>query len=344
MSQDQSISSSIEDYHQSEANTSKKSLRHQISTLSIRSVSELDRNDSHIDTDSISGQPKQVNNSSEYNKYDETFETERSINESNNYSETFESSSSTSSTSSKSSSSSSYSDSLSRSQSPVIIKKKNAAAAATASAASRQDRTLSTASLESILSEINDQTWQLDKKALNELRTTNFVKYVRAKIEMNRHQVMIVAPPKVKYHSAQIKKLVEKTLDWSTSQPSDTNSKYKDYKIEPYLINKLKAKHLIKQINADQLKKIDDLGSSLKLPESIHRQAYYRSKLDQIKYAMSKNEFEKNETNFCDGILKVGELARDLPKLSDQPDLIWNKLLKPLNDLKANKKIQEKFY
>ncbi len=308
MSREQSISSSIEDY-QSEVK-SKKSLKHQISTLSIKSVSEFDgQNDSQIDTESFSGQPKL--NSTEINKYDETFETEHT-NESNNYSETFESSSS--------------SDSSRRS--PAIQNE----------AVRRPARTLSPASFESISSEINDQTLLNDNRALNELKKVDFVKYVRAKIEINRRQVTAL-PPKVKCHPAQIKKLIGKTQIWSTCQPCD--NKYNDCKIEPYLINKLKTKHLIKKINEDQLKKIDNFGSSLKLPESVVREAYYRSKLDQIKYAMSKNEFEKNEIGFCDGILKIGELARDLPKLSDDPNQIWNKLMKPLNDLKVNKKAQE---
>ena len=62
-------------------------------------------------------------------------------------------------------------------------------------------------------------------------------------------------------------------------------------------------------------------------------------KYDQFKYNKNKFEFEQNEKNGLmeyDGIIKIGNLAHDLPKLTDHPDLIWNQLLKPLNDLKLN--------
>ena len=333
MNKEQSVASSIEDL-QSETTTQsrqQRTLRHQRSSVSIKSVSEIgggggggNVGQSQIDTESlVSGQP--ILTSSDNNQYDETFETERT-NESHAYSETFETSSS--------SDHSDSSDSI-VARRPHTLNKQHTnkiKAGRPASASSL---------LESISSDLGDQTISYDnKKVLSQLRTTDYLEYIKHKVEMYKNKTnngqATDKPAKVKCHSTQITRLVRRAINWqSDSQRSENKSN--DFKINPYLVNKLRAKHLIKKINKDQMKKIENYGQDVRLTDEDKEQAYYRSKLERIKYVMSKREFEKNETNFCDGILKIGELARDLPKLSDNPDLIWNKLLKPLNDLKVKK-------
>lgn len=229
--------------------------------------------------------------SSENNlKYSENFETTSNNNE---YSESFESS-----------------DSFSTSS----------------SSPNKSDSTLG--SISSDLGSLDSSTSILTY--LNELRKTDYIKFVRAKIEMQQKRKKD-KNKKVKTHNKQIKKLIGRVNNWSQHQAikEKTND---DFKIDQCVINRLKTKNFIKKLGEDHLKRVEALGEDTveKVSKEEIEKFYYKEKCDLIRFNTAKNEFETNHIDYCDGIIKIGILARDLPKLSDDPDLIWAKLLEPL--------------
>jgi hypothetical protein len=201
----------------------------------------------------------------------------------------------------------------------------------------------STSLFESITSDLNETktsststTTTSSFNDLNQLKKNNYIEYVRLKIKKDQEQKSKI---KNKFHSKQINKLIEKVLKRSKNQKNSNESNRNLIKIQSDLINRIQTKNLITKIKLDQLEKVGNFGNHLHLTKEELERAYYKLKYDQFKYNKNKFEFEQNEKNGLmeyDGIIKIGNLAHDLPKLTDHPDLIWNQLLKPLNDLKLN--------
>lgn len=278
----QSRSCSIEDNSQL-SETRPTSLKRQISSISIKSISEFSE-----DKDSSN------------RNYNETFESDTS----NKYSESFET---------------------------------------TSSADLNDTKVKYSETFESVTSDLNESKASIsDDFLLKELKETDYINYIKTKIKL---QQQVIKKPQLKYHKKQIDKLINRANEWSKDQITVKEEKNL---INPQIIVKLKSKNLIKEFREDQLKKIEKFGENIKsdapVTEDQIQRIYYKTKCNQIKYKSTKNEFETNETNYCDGIIKIGILARDLPKLTDDPHEIWNQLLKPLNDLKINKVNSKNFY
>jgi hypothetical protein len=201
----------------------------------------------------------------------------------------------------------------------------------------------STSLFESITSDLNETktsttstTTTSSFNDLNQLKKNNYIEYVRLKIKKDQEQKSKL---KHKFHSKQINKLIEKVLKRSKYQNNSNDTNRNLIKIQSDLINRIQTKNLITKIKLDQLEKVENFGNNLHLNKEELERAYYKLKYDQFKYNKNKFEFEQNEKNGLmeyDGIIKIGNLAHDLPKLTDHPDLIWNQLLKPLYDLKLN--------
>lgn len=111
--------------------------------------------------------------------------------------------------------------------------------------------------------------------------------------------------------------------------------------INEEIINKLKLKNFVDEFKSDQLEKIDQLGIEIlneKMTMVDSKEFYYRKKIDRIKSRTTEARIDGHIAKYCDSINLIGHLARTLPKPTDPPQEIWDKLLKPINELENLKK------
>ena len=66
--------------------------------------------------------------------------------------------------------------------------------------------------------------------------------------------------------------------------------------------------------------------------EERNKELYLRYKAGQIRSKRTDKHFVDHEINYCDSIMMIAELARCLPRPTEAPEVIWQKLMKPLHD------------
>ncbi|CAF0836912.1 unnamed protein product [Brachionus calyciflorus] len=143
-----------------------------------------------------------------------------------------------------------------------------------------------------------------------------------------------------KIHRKQIEKLVSRVENNSQNNTHiDLSScvTQNSIKINENFINGLKLKNDINEFKASQDKKIQDFGNDFdelyeRIP--INEEEYYMTlKLNRIRSKTQDHRYQDHLTNYCDSITLIGHLANILPKLSDKPEYIWEKLIKPITEI-----------
>lgn len=101
-------------------------------------------------------------------------------------------------------------------------------------------------------------------------------------------------------------------------------------------VNRLELKNFVNQFEKEQKDKLDNFGTEIlpeKMTEFESEKFYYRKKIDRIKSMETEKRLDKHIAMYCDSINLIGHLAKTLPKPSDPPEIIWNRLLKPIKEI-----------
>jgi hypothetical protein len=208
----------------------------------------------------------------------------------------------------------------------------------------------STVSIEDIARDIN-------QLKLSQLKKSDYVAYARLKVKLcNQTNVK-----EVNVNKTQVNKLISriKTCDLSSNLEDEIENYENDCKIilkenlkknvkvYPFLVNKLRTLNSLNQIKVEQTNKIEhDFGSSILAKgvkknvantaddeEKRNRDLYLRLKTSRFQSELTNKHFINHEINYCDSIMLIADLARNLPKHSESPEVIWSMLMKPLTDL-----------
>jgi hypothetical protein len=146
----------------------------------------------------------------------------------------------------------------------------------------------------------------------------------------------------------QVDKLIERIENYSseTSAPVAVNKATKGFKINSDVVNRLDAVNSVVRVKREQEEKIqnfgDDLNNTISENEANRRvqNIYYKMKLNQVNSKITNEHFTNHEVFYCDSLMLIGDLAANLPKLSDSREKIWNQLIAPLENLNHKETIR----
>jgi hypothetical protein len=143
-------------------------------------------------------------------------------------------------------------------------------------------------------------------------------------------------------------KLNENYLENVINRIKTTKEAKLNIPINEYLVNRLKMKLFIEENEKNYEEKVNNFGLNLiheSYPETknkdrekelkdLKEKHYFKKKCDLIKFKQLSNKIVKHEEIYADGIMLIGELARDLPKHTLPSDQVWNMFLSPLKNQK----------
>jgi hypothetical protein len=185
------------------------------------------------------------------------------------------------------------------------------------------------------------ETRLTNKNDFSHLKSTDYGGYLIRKIKYDIKQAKNKdESPKIPTSRAQIHRLIS-NIQKNVSKDAEPIEKSEDFKINTNVINKLKTQNTIKRIFDEQIEKINSFGNNIRpLGEienaaevvekriELSKQAYIRSKMNQIKVNNQRELIENHEMFYADSIMLIGDLAKCLPKPSDPPEIIWDRFLK----------------
>ncbi len=146
----------------------------------------------------------------------------------------------------------------------------------------------------------------------------------------------------------QVDKLIERIENYSseTAAPVAVNKATTGFKINSDVVNRLDAVNSVVRVKREQDKKIqnfgDDLNNTISENEANRRvqNIYFKMKLNQVNSKITNEHFSNHEVFYCDSLMLIGDLAANLPKLSDSREKIWNQLIAPLENLSHKETIR----
>lgn len=196
-----------------------------------------------------------------------------------------------------------------------------------------------------------------NKKDFEKLRETDYVRYIKIKCKKEKRSknksIQKNLYESENFNKSQIEKLIRKAKKSSESRNvTKDKDPYLEMKINSELVNKLTTINSIQRIKAEQLKKIERLGQDIQLDflynhqtrelddnqssllpiKNITKGVYFQNKIDRINNKLIEQRIVEHEAFYSDGIVMIGDLASTLPRHSDPPEIIWNELMKPLNE------------
>lgn len=185
----------------------------------------------------------------------------------------------------------------------------------------------------------SDSTHSTGRPDLTNHERENYIIYLKKRLESKRQDQL----KQYSYTTSQIKKCLT-NVHANLNLVDNPQPKYPNVLLNGELINRIKTKNLLKRIDNEQTKKIENYGQSL-LEDVKHsplesaglenfrknsQKIYYRMKCEQIKSKKVEQHLDEHFINYCDSIMLIGNLASALPRFSDPPKKIWNQLLEPL--------------
>lgn len=197
----------------------------------------------------------------------------------------------------------------------------------------------------------SDETFinELDSEGFQDLRKTDYVKYIKikCKFEQRANQKVLVKEKK-SFDKAQIQRLVHRILD----KKLDNRPVAVDKTINPHVVNRLRTINSMHRIKENQLKRADDFGKNAYLDfmysyetldvdnnqnalapiKTLSKEIYFQKKCDRVRNKQIEERLAKHHEFYSDGLMLIGDLAATLPKHSDDPEYIWSQLMRPLNE------------
>lgn len=197
----------------------------------------------------------------------------------------------------------------------------------------------------------SDETFinELDSEGFQDLRKTDYVKYIKIKCKLDqRANQKVLVKEKKSFDKAQIQRLVHRILD----KKFDKKPVAEDKTINPHVVNRLRTINSMRRIKHDQLKRADDFGKNAYLDfmysyetldvdnnqnalapiKTLSKEMYFQKKCDRVRNKQIEERLAKHQEFYSDGLMLIGDLAATLPKHSDDPEYIWSQLMRPLNE------------
>ncbi len=195
----------------------------------------------------------------------------------------------------------------------------------------------------------SDESWikNLNPSLLQKIKQNDYMKYVEIKCKLD-HRNEISKTQENIFSQKQIKNHIFRVINSSKISPL-SEAPVPTFNVKSEVINRLKAKNMIKNIKDEQNKKIDNLGNDIgfeflrensgevqteKSLEELAEKVYYKKKCDRIRSRLVEDKFVEHNAFYTDSVLLIGHLAATMPKHSENSEYVFSQLLKPLSENK----------
>jgi hypothetical protein len=199
-----------------------------------------------------------------------------------------------------------------------------------------------------------------ERVRLAELKKENYVQFLKEKLKIisqkeDEKYSLEVRKNQIDKFISRIRKndlvrnIIQKTEDKEKEhRQAKREAKNSQFKINPELVNKIEALNTVNRVRNELFDKIENefgadiLSSAQNLNiddmnklyerknQARNKELYLRLKTSQIQSRLTEKHYTEHEIIYCDSLMLIADLARNLPKHSDPPELIWNKLLEPI--------------
>lgn len=192
----------------------------------------------------------------------------------------------------------------------------------------------------------------LTKSQYSKLNYSKFIRGLKHKLKLEKTKDE--EEKTVKYSNHQIRKLISivnksksRSLESFESEEKGKSS-YTKVELNEERLNRLRAANNVKKICDKQMEKVAIFGNELtqdgEIVEDIYAKEYttkeediyFRLKCERVKSNATNMNFIEHEINYCDSIMMIADLARNLPRHTENPEVIWEQLMKNsfFNDIK----------